>query len=133
MTERLKSRKPFHKAYTPNFSAKEAWQTEWYNNLPPGGNLVADPTKPLPGLKTLKRKQWVQSNRIISKCGRTAVNLHRWGYIDSPTCPSCRTADQDMDHLILHCPQTAITGGYQAIHDADEDFCNWLAESHIGV
>ena len=56
VTERLKSRKPFHKAYRPNFSAKEAWQTEWNNNLPPGGNLVADSTKPLPGLKNLKRK-----------------------------------------------------------------------------
>ena len=132
-SDRLKSRKPFYKTFTPDFNVKEAWRVEWNNKLPPGGNLVSDPTKPLPGFKTLTRKQWVQANRIRSRCGRTAKNLHRWGYRDSPTCPQCKATDQDMDHLILHCTRTAITGGYQTAHDARDEFCNWLAEINPGV
>ena len=129
----LKSRKPFYNSLIPDSSITETWHAEWTNKQPPGGDLVSDPTKPLPGLKTLNRHQWVQANRIRSRCGRTAANLHRWSYRDSPTCPHCGTGDQNMDHLILHCPQTAITGGYQTVHDAGQDFSNWLTDTNIGV
>ena len=74
-------------------------------------------------------------NRIRSKTGRTARSLHtgEGGYRDSPTCPLCEGGPQDMDHLILRCPFTAIEGGYQTVHAAGPEFSAWLASHDVGV
>lgn len=111
-------------------SVLETWQTEWNNNLPPGGNLVHDWIEPLSGFKNPQGK--TGAKLIHSESGCTVVNLHWWGCRDYPICPSCGIADQDMGHLILPCSQTDM-GGSQVFHDAREDFCNWLAETNIGV
>ena len=52
---------------------------------------------------------------------------------DSPTCPLCGGGPQDMDHLVLHCPLTAIDGGYQTVHEAGPAFSAWLASHDVGV
>ena len=132
-TRRLRSRKPFYDSLKPDFSLENKWRQEWNDDLPRGGDLVTDPTQPLPGFQTLRRKEWAQANRIRSQCGRTAGNLHRWGYRDSPICPACRAAPQDMDHMILHCPQTAVPGGYPTVHETGQTFCNWIAEQNVEV
>ena len=110
VTSRLKSRKPFYKATKENYETKEAWRNEWRQNLPRQGEVIPDPTKPLPGFHHLTRRQWTQANRLLTGHGKTAANLHRWGYQESPMCPACHEAPQDTDHLVLHCPITAIPG-----------------------
>ena len=126
-TTRLKSRKPFYKTYNETFDIETAWKDEWNHRKPRGGELIEDPTKiPLPGFQTLTRKQWTMCNRIRSKNGRTASNLHRWGYVTSPNCPFCNDSIQTMDHIITSCPATSPPGGYEMIHEADEKFMEWL-------
>ena len=58
-------------------------------------------------------RSWALSNRLRSGQGRTACNLHRWGYAETPLCPECQLEPQDTDHFVLHCPVTAIPGGYE--------------------
>ena len=132
-TSRLKSRKPFYKSGREDFSIKVAWRNEWQQKLPRGGDLIQDPTKPLPGFDTLTRRQWTLSNRIRSGQGRTAVNMHRWGLRESPLCPACQEAAQDTDHLVLHCPITRIPGGYETINEAGESFITWANELAMEV
>ena len=132
-TERLKSRKPFYSSLKPNFSLEEEWKREWAEAVPPGGDVIEDPSTALPGFVNLSRREWVVSNRIRARTGRTARSLHMWGYRDSPTCPLCGGGPQDMDHLVLHCPLTAIDGGYQTVHEAGPAVSAWLASHDVGV
>ena len=133
-TSRLKSRNPFYNSKIESFDPDKAWKEQWSENKPRGANLIEDPTNvPLPGFKKLTRKQWSTCNRIRSKQGRTASNLHRWGYKDSPACTSCNAASQNMDHIILQCPFTRIEGGYETIHEASDEFTSWLDETHMEV
>ena len=117
----------------PDFSIGDAWRSEWSGLNVRGGQLLMDPTLELPGFLTLNRKQWTYCNRIRSHHGRTAANLHRWGYLESPTCPRCHSNPQDMDHLVLHCPITAITGGYNTVHEAGPEYQSWIEELQIEV
>ena len=134
-TSRLKSRKPFYNSKIESFDLNNTWKEQWSRNKPRGADqLIEDPTNvPLPGFKKLTRKQWSACNRIRSKQGRTANNLHRWGYKDSPTCTSCSATNQNMDHIIMECPFTRIEGGYLTVHKAEDDFTSWLDETHMEV
>ena len=132
-TSRLKSRKPFYKSEIIDFNTTEAWKTEWTNDTPRGGDLITDPTQRLPGFQTGKRKYWVYSNRLRSKHGRTAANMHRWGLRDSPTCPRCQEAPQDTDHLVIHCPETRLEGGYETVNSFDEAFTSWIDKNKLEV
>ena len=132
-TSRLKSRKPFYKSEITDFNTTEAWKTEWTNDTPRGGDLITDPTQRLPGFQTGKRKYWVYSNRLRSKHGRTAANMHRWGLRDSPTCPRCQEAPQDTDHLVIHCPETRLEGGYETVNSFDEAFTSWIDKNKLEV
>ena len=132
ISSRLKSRKPFYKTIDNDFDIHDAWKKEWNEHPPAGANIIEDPTiQPLPGFNTLPRKQWVQAYRIRSRHGRTAKNLYRWGYRDNPTCTACGTSPQDMDHLILNCPQTAIPGGYQTVHLCEQEFLDWMEQHKV--
>ena len=77
-TSRLKSRRPFHKSELEEFNPTEAWKMmEWAENTPTGGGLIEDPTQPVPGFREQTRKHWVTSNRLRTRHGRTAANMHR--------------------------------------------------------
>ena len=61
--------------------------------MPRGGEIIGDPTaKILASTAATGRKLWPASNRILSRPGRTASKLHRWGLRETPTCPSCGEA-----------------------------------------
>ena len=132
-TSRLKSRKPFYKSEIENFDLAEAWREEWRENTPKGGDIIKDPTQRLPGFATNSRKQWVAANRIRTRHCRTAVNKHRWRQIDSPTCPKCKEAPQDTDHLVLHCPVTRLEGGYATAHQSEESLSDWLKNNGVEI
>ena len=132
-TSRLKSRKPFYKAKIDDFNLTEAWREEWRSNTPKGGESIADPSLQLPGFKTSSRKEWVTANRLRTRHAKTAVNMHRWGQIDSPLCPRCKEAPQDTDHLVLHCPETRLEGGYQSVNNSNDDFKAWIKSKNVGV
>ena len=130
---KLKSRSPFYLSKKENFNISEAWRNEWKNNTPRGGEIISDPCERLPGLRDQKRKYWTAANRLRSKHTRTAFNMHRWGFKDSPTCPRCNTDPQDTDHLVLNCPETKLEGGYETIHNCDELFQNWVDQHNLEV
>ena len=88
-SSRLKSRNPFHLSKKNEFDILESWKDEWTDNTPRGGDLIQDPTERLPGFNSANRKAWVMANRIRTRHGRTAANLHKWGFIENPTCPRC--------------------------------------------
>ena len=92
----------------------------WLEHQPSGGNLITDPTKPIPGFFTASRKQsTVIANRIRSQHARTAVNLHHYGLLNSPTCSKCNKLLQDLDHLIKDCSFTKLTGSFKSANECD--------------
>ena len=87
---RLKSRRPFvieaARLANLNQTEQETWEQSWIQGVPPGHDLVTDPTCPQPGF-TLPRRQFVTLNRLRCGQARCAESLHRWGVIASPACP----------------------------------------------
>ena len=133
-SSRLKSRNPFYKNGDASFDPVKAWKEQWEKTKPCGSDLIEDPTNvPLPGFKNLGRKEWAICNRVRAKQGRTSANLHKWGYKPLPTCTHCDAPVQNMDHLILQCPVTAIADGYNAVHRADDNFITWLRDTQVEV
>ena len=132
-SSKLKSRSPFYLSKKENYDMYESWREEWKSNPPKGGDLVEDPCIQLPGLQDQKRKYWVAANRLRSRHTKTAVNMHRLGLQDSPICPKCHTQPQDTNHLVLHCPETKLEGGYEAVNKCDEDFQAWIDGRDIEV
>jgi len=35
--------------------------------------------------------------------------------------------------MVLQCPSTSLQGGYPTVHNAEDDFTNWLKETHLEV
>ena len=132
-TTRLRSRRPFYKSELEDFNPIESWRSEWANNTPTGGNLIGDPTQPVPGFGVQTRKHWVVSNRLLSRHGRTAANMHKWGLKDSQICPRCNGAPETSDHIVLHCRVTKLDGGYQTILNAGENLTNWIDQHKLEV
>ena len=85
---RLKSRRPFvieaARFANLNQTEQETWEQSWIQGVPPGHDIVTDPTCPQPGF-TLPRRQFLTLNRL--RCGQAiyAESLHRWGVIASPS------------------------------------------------
>ena len=90
---RLKSRRPFvieaARLANLNQTEQETWEQSWIQGVPPGHDLVTDPTCPQPGF-TLPRRQFVTLNRLRCGQARCAESLHRWGVIDHLLAPAER-------------------------------------------
>ena len=125
-TTRLKSRKPFYNSGHEDFNPVEAWNKEWTEKTPTGGAIIENAAQSLPGLRNYTWKYWVASNRLLTRHGRTASNMHKWHLKDSPTCPHCETTPQTTDHLVLHCPVTRLEGGYETILSDENTFTTWI-------
>ncbi|GFS13697.1 hypothetical protein ElyMa_003143000 [Elysia marginata] len=104
-----------------NFKAKEEWRKKWENNIPTDRSIITNPTQPLPGFTTLKRKHWVITNRIRTKHAKTAYLMHKWKLKGSPMCQQYDKAPETTDAIVLICPVTKLDGGYETVHNADED------------
>ena len=126
---RLKSRRPFvieaARLANLNQTEQETWEQSWIQGVPPGHDLVTDPTCPQPGF-TLPRRQFVTLNRLRCGQARCAESLHRWGVIASPACP-CGESHQTTRHIVEECPLTAFPGGLQRLHQAGPDAVEWLS------
>ena len=126
---RLKSRRPFvieaARLANLNQTEQETWEQSWIQGVPPGHDLVTDPTCPQPGF-TLPRRQFVTLNRLRCGQARCAESLHRWGVIASPACP-CEESHQTTRHIVEECPLTAFPGGLQRLHQAGPDAVEWLS------
>ena len=130
---RLVSRRPFYKTQQTGFNAADSWRAAWSGELPVGGGVVEDPTRPLPGFSDGTRTQWLTRNRLLTRHGRTLECLHRWGTVESPLCNRCGEAPQTTDHIVLHCPHTAIDGGYYALYCFGEEFRSWMMQTDVRV
>ena len=87
---RLRSRRPFvaEAAWLASLTqtAQQTWEQSWTEGVPPGHDVVTNPTCPQPGF-TLPRRQFVTLNRLRCGQARCAESLYRWGVIASPACP----------------------------------------------
>ena len=87
---RLRSRRPFVIDYARlaslNQPVQDMCEQSWSVGVPPGNDLVANPTCPQPGL-TLPRRQFITLNRLRCGQARCAESIYRWGKIASPACP----------------------------------------------
>ena len=89
-----------------NQTEQETWEQSWIQGVPPGHDLVTNPTCPQPEF-TRTRPQFVTLNRLMCGQARCAESLHRWGVIASPACP-CRESHQTRRHIVEECPLTAF-------------------------
>lgn len=127
---RLKSRRPYWIASAESMDCRieDKWRDLWTASLVRNQNLVPDPTKEQPGF-ALTRKIWCTLNRIRCDVGCTASNLHKWGWMDSPSCTCGMT--QTIDHLIDECPTYAFKGGLQDLHVLTDDAVQWLRSLEV--
>jgi len=129
---RLKSRRPFYNS-EKQFDISSAWLDYWKNNLPTGGDVIEDPTVPLPGFHTATTHQWVTANRLSAKQAKTSQTLHQWGVSQNPKCPYGHAPKETVDHLFLTCPNTHIRGSYYTIQACGEDFQTCLKDINVNV
>ena len=101
-------------------------EQSWIEGVPPGHDVVTNPTCPQPGL-TLPRRQFVTLNRLRCGQARRAESLYRWGVIASPACP-CGESHQTTRHIVEECPLTAFPGGLRRLHEAGPDAVEWLSK-----
>ena len=126
MERRLQSRKSFMtvESLQPNEAPKyrmERWKA--YDPLPEVIS-VQEPRESLPHGTNLSRKEWRTLNRARSGVGRTRENLHKWGYILSPSC-SCGAPVQTMAHIKTNCG-LGPTCTEEDLYDAKEAARRWL-------
>ena len=60
-----------------NQTEQDTWEQSCIQGVPPGHDLVTNPTCPQPGF-TLPRRQFVTLNRLRCGQARCAESLHRW-------------------------------------------------------
>ena len=79
-----RSRRPFvieaARLANLNQTEQDTWEQSWIQEVPPGHDLVTDPTCPQSGF-TLPRRQFVTLNRLRCGQARRTESLHRWGVI----------------------------------------------------
>ena len=101
--QRLKSRKSFmtvesiDPSHAPIYRESTWKEADSYQN-----NAVQVPREGLPCGTHLTRKEWVTLNRARTKVGKTATNMHKWGFSDSSEC-QCGCPSQTMDHILQEC------------------------------
>ena len=132
-SSRLISRRPFYKSRNGEYSPEHHWKSIWAQDTPINGDLINDFTQKLRGFSNLSRNLWTTSNRLISKQGRTQRNLYRWGVSPTTECRRCGHASQDTDHMVLHCPVTAIDGGYAVVLERGAEYRRWFLEVRVQV
>ena len=108
-----------------NQTEQETWEQSWIQGVPPGHDIVTNPTCPQPGF-TLPRRQFVTLNHLRCGQARCAESLHRWGVIASPACP-CGESHQTTRHIVEECPLTVFPGGKQRLQQAGPDAVEWLS------
>ena len=95
--------------------------TEWDNH---DNNAIQAPREELPSGTDLPRKDWVTLNRARAKVGKTASNLHKWGFASTSECP-CGNPNQTMQHILQDCSQGPFCS------DRDLRMCNRHAKNWI--
>ena len=108
-----------------NQTEQETWEQSWVQGVPPGHDLVTNPTCPQPGF-TRTRPQFVTLNRLMCGQARCAESLHRWGVIASPAC-HCGESHQTRRHIVEESPLNAFPLGLQRLHQAGHDAVEWLS------
>ena len=61
-----------------NQTEQETWEKSWIEGVPPGHDVVTNPTCPQPGF-TLPRRQFVTLHHLRCGQARCAESLYRWG------------------------------------------------------
>ena len=100
---RLRSRRSFvaeaARLASLNQTEQQTWEQSWIEGVPPGHDVVTNPTCPQPGF-TLPRRQFVTLNRLRCGQARCAESLYRWGVIASPACPCGERATRPQGTLL---------------------------------
>ena len=126
---RLRSRRPFviedARLASLNQTEQDIWEQSWIEQVRPGHDLVANPTCPK-HVFTLRRRQFINLNRLRCGQARCAESLHRWGVIESPACP-CVESHQTTRHIVEEWPLTAFHGCLRLLHEARPDAVEWLS------
>ena len=132
-SNRLISRKPFYRVPISNQGLADRWRARWLGCVPEGGEVVVNPTEPVPGYEGCSRRLWVTRNRLLTRHGRTRARLCRWGNIEDPICTRCGLEPETTDHIVLHCPHTAIDGGYETLYLCGDAFASWMRNLDLRV
>jgi ribonuclease HI len=80
------------------------WKTQ-LNTILNTKNYLLQNTEPQPWLRSKNRKLDVCITRIITKHTRLNKHLHRMKITNDPYCRWCHNQEEDIEHLILHCPR----------------------------
>ena len=103
---RLRSRRPFvaEAAWLAslNQTEQQTWEQSCIEGVPPGHDVVTNPTCPQPGF-TLPRRQFFTLNRLRCGQARCAESLYRWGVIASPACPCGESHKAHCWRVPTHC------------------------------
>ena len=110
-----------------NQTEMETCEQLWIEGVPPGHDVVTNPTFPQPGF-TLPIRPFVTTlNRLRCGQARCAESLYRWDVIASPAYPR-RKSHQTARHIVDEFPLTAFSGGLRRLHEAGPDAVEWLSK-----
>ena len=109
-----------------NGAGDMTWEQSWIEGVPPGHDVMTNPTCPQPGF-TLPRRQFVTLNCLACGQARCFESLYRWGVIASPACP-CGESIQTTRHTVEECPLTAFPGSLRCLHETGPDAVEWLSK-----
>ena len=89
------------------------WKISWERESVFNNEWISDPSKRVNGFN-LKRKDWVQLNRIRTAHGCCNAFLFKWKVASSPAC-DCGVTEQTILHIVLFCPLRCFTGDFSEL------------------
>lgn len=103
---RLISRKPplisARRLHTNGFDPRTAWNEIWLDSGADSQLFDFNERSSKSNEFELPRKLWCNLNRLRTGHGNCNEMLHKWKFINSPSC-SCGNPHQTMDHILYDC------------------------------
>ncbi|KAI5730977.1 hypothetical protein M8J77_002861 [Diaphorina citri] len=84
-----------------------------------------------PGFE-LTRRLWVTLNRIRTKFGKCAANLHKWGLKSSAAC-DCGAEKQTILHIMQDCPRRRYSGDLKDFSTLNQSAINYINQLDLNV
>jgi hypothetical protein len=112
---------PPHPETNPIKHIHTALTGRYLNNLPVNNTLNEPPPAIHPSEKTLNRRQRVTLARLRAGHSNDLQHYRHWtNQVETPTCPRCGDAPEDVEHVMLDCAaraQARLTHGIASVRD----------------
>lgn len=133
---RLTSRSPIWNDFTipaQDFDINNAWKSYWTNSFDfTNKSLVQNPHEKLEGFN-MDRREWRILNRFRCGHGCCGQQMHRWNFVDSPSCDCDASTVQSMTHILRDCPIRRFSGSLTDLNLVTTEAIEWLTDLDVEI